>query len=101
IYADSVADEMAYVLAHAEVTVAVVQDQEQVDKVLSVADRVPTLRHMVYDEPRGLRDYDRTKLSWIDDVQKLGREKLGQTGRLARWQESIAQGKGSDLSVIL
>src|SRR5689334_13714898 len=101
VYADSVADEMAYVLAHAEVTVAVVQDQEQVDKVLSVADRVPTLRHMVYDEPRGLRDYDRTKLSWIDDVQKLGREKLGQTGRLARWQESIAQGKGSDLSVIL
>ena len=32
---------------------------------------------MVYDEPRGLRDYDRAKLSWIDDVQKVGREKLG------------------------
>jgi len=101
IYADSVADEMAYVLAHAEVTVAVVQDQEQVDKVLSVAERVPTLRHMVYDEPRGLRDYDRAKLSWIDDVQKVGAEKLGDPARLARWEESIARGQGSDLAVIL
>src|SRR4026209_2624380 len=92
---------MAYVLEHAEITVAVVQDQEQVDKVLSVAERVPTLRHIVYDEPRGLRDYDRGKLSWIDDAQKVGRDKLGQTGQLARWEESIAQGKGADLGVIL
>jgi long-chain acyl-CoA synthetase len=96
-----VADEMAYVLAHAEVTVAVVQDQEQVDKVLSIAERVPTLRHMVYDEPRGLRDYDRARLSWIDDVQKVGAEKLKDPARLKDWHESIAQGIGSDLAVIL
>jgi len=101
IYADSVADEMAYVLEHAEITVAVVQDQEQVDKVLSVAERVPTLRHLVYDEPRGLRDYDRGKLSWIDDVQKVGAEKLADPARLARWEESIASGQGAELAVIL
>src|SRR5882724_7484184 len=86
IYADSVADEMAYVLEHAEVTVVIAENQEQVDKVLSVADRLPGLRHMVYDEPRGLRDYDRAKLSWIDDVQKVGREKLSQAGALAAWE---------------
>jgi len=57
---------MAYVLEHAEITLVVAENQEQVDKVASIADRVPTLRHMVYDEPRGLRDYDRAKLSWID-----------------------------------
>jgi long-chain acyl-CoA synthetase len=101
IYSDSVAEEMAYVLEHAEVTIAVVEDQEQVDKVLSIAERVPALRHLVYDEPRGLRDYDRGKLSWIDDAQKIGREKLGQSGRLARWEESIGQGRGTDLGVIL
>jgi long-chain acyl-CoA synthetase len=101
IYADSVADEMAYVLEHAGVTVAVVENQEQVDKVLSIADRVGTLRHMVYDEPRGLRDYDRAKLSWIDDVQKVGRDKLADPARLARWDASVAEGKGSDLAVIL
>jgi long-chain acyl-CoA synthetase len=101
VYADSVADEMAYVLAHAETTLAVVENQEQVDKVMSIADRVPKLTHMVYDEPRGLRDYDRAKLSWIDDVQKVGREKLGQSGRLAAWEAEVARGKGSDLAVIL
>src|SRR5437588_3631206 len=102
VYADSVADEMAYVLEHAEVTVIVAENQEQVDKVLSIADRVTTLRHMVYDEPRGLRDYDRGKLSWIDDVQKLGREKLSSDpSRLAKWEASVAEGTGSDLAVIL
>jgi long-chain acyl-CoA synthetase len=101
IYADSVADEMAYVLAHAETTVAVVENQEQVDKVASIADRLPKLTHMVYDEPRGLRDYDRAKLSWIDDVQTVGREKLSDPARLAAWEAEIAQGKGSDLAVIL
>src|SRR5207244_9689220 len=64
-------------------------------------ERVPTLRHMVYDEPRGLRDYERGKLSWIDDVQQLGREKLSEPARLTAWEASIAQGKGSDLAVIL
>jgi long-chain acyl-CoA synthetase len=101
VYADSVADEMAYVLEHAEVTVAVAENQEQVDKVLSIADRVASLRHMVYDEPRGLRDYERTKLAWIDDVQKVGREKLSDPARVARWDASVAEGKGSDLAVIL
>jgi len=102
IYADSVADEMAYVLAHAEITVAVAEDQEQVDKVLSIAERVPSLRHMIYDEPRGLRDYDRAKLAWIDDVQKRGREKLNSdAGAEKAWEASIAQGKGADLAVIL
>ena len=62
VYADSVADEMAYVLAHAEVTHAVAQDQEQVDKLLAVAERVPTLKHLLYDEERGLRDYDHARL---------------------------------------
>src|SRR5262249_41381775 len=56
VYADSVAEEMAYVLDHAEVTMAVVEDQEQVDKLIAIADRLPRLSHIIYDEPRGLRE---------------------------------------------
>ena len=101
IYADSVADEMAYVLEHAGSTFAVVENQEQVDKLLSIVERLTTF-HIVYDEPRGLRDYERGKLSWIDDVQKLGREKLAaDPSRLAGWEASVAQGNGADLAVIL
>src|SRR5207253_9751719 len=62
IYADSVAEEMAYILDHAEVTLAVVEDQEQVDKLLAIVEHLPRLVLIVYDEPRGLRDYDHQRL---------------------------------------
>ena len=62
VYADAVADELAFVLAHAEVRYAAVQDQEQVDKLLAITDRLPTLAHILYDEPRGLRSYDHARL---------------------------------------
>ena len=43
VYADSVAEEMAFVLEHAEVRFAAVEDQEQVDKILSMTERLPKL----------------------------------------------------------
>jgi long-chain acyl-CoA synthetase len=102
LYADSVAEEMAYVLEHAEVQLAVAEDQEQVDKILSIKERLSTLRRIVYDEPRGLRDYDHARLTWIDEVQRNGRQALaGDTGRLARWEAEVASGRGSDLAIIL
>ncbi len=102
VYADSVAEEMAYVLAHAEVKLAVVQDQEQVDKLLSIADRVPTLRHIVYDEPRGLRDYDHSRLHDLSGLIADGAKRLASdTAAAAALDASIAAGKGSDLAIIL
>jgi long-chain acyl-CoA synthetase len=102
VYQDSVADEMAYVLAHAEVAFAVVEDQEQVDKVLSIAERVPTLRRVVYDDPRGLKKYDHTRLHGIAEVQAIGRAEFAKgPGTEAWWLQEIASGKGSDVSVML
>jgi long-chain acyl-CoA synthetase len=102
VYADAVADEMAYVLAHAEVTLGVVEDQEQVDKVIAVSDRLPLLKQIIYDEPRGLKDYDHSRLMAFSDVQAVGRKKLANEATcLTRWEAGIAAGKGGDLSVIL
>ena len=102
VYADAVAEEMAYVLTHAEVTLAVVQDQEQVDKIAAVLDRLPHLARVIYDEPRGLKDYDHGRLIAFEDVQRIGCDKLASDGQcLRRWEEGIAAGKGSDLSIIL
>jgi long-chain acyl-CoA synthetase len=58
VYADAVAEEIAAVLAHSEAAIIIVQDQEQVDKILSVRDRLPKLTHLLHDETRGLNDYD-------------------------------------------
>jgi long-chain acyl-CoA synthetase len=57
-YQDAPAAEFAYVLNDAEVAYAIVEDQEQVDKLIEAKPSVPTLAHVVYDDPRGLRDYE-------------------------------------------
>ena len=71
VYADAVADEIAAVLGHSEATVIVAQDQEQVDKILSVRDRLPKLAHLLYDEPRGLNELCR---AWPRGALRGGRE---------------------------
>ena len=102
VYQDSVADEMAYVLEHSEAKIAVVQDQEQVDKVVSVIDRLKKLQRIIYDEERGLASYDHKNLSSFDQVQTLGREEMeANSGAEGWWLDEIAQGKGSDVSVML
>jgi long-chain acyl-CoA synthetase len=102
VYADAVADELAFVLAHAEVRFAAVEDQEQVDKIQSVAARLPKLERIVYDETRGLRDYDHSSLHAIADVIRDGRAALAQDAALAAWLDrEIETGKGSDRSIIL
>ena len=58
IYQDAVADEMCYVLQHAEIIFAIAEDQEQVDKILSNKKNIPGMRWIFYNDPRGMRDYD-------------------------------------------
>lgn len=102
VYADSVADEMAYVLDHAEAVFACVQDQEQVDKVLSIGERLPNLRHMLYDEPRGLRDYDHSRLHDIGKVIADGAAALAASPEAASALEREKEAGGTeDLGIIL
>ncbi len=102
VYQDSVADEMVYVLSHAEVRFAVVEDQEQVDKILSVAEQLPHLVHMIYDEDRGLKDYDHSRLHSFEAVQMMGQAELtANPGSERWWLDEIAKGQGSDVSIML
>ena len=101
VYADAVADELAFVLAHAEVRFAAVEDQEQVDKIISVKEHLPKLEEMVYDEPRGLRDYDHSRLHPIDEIIAEGRKALADPAVAAWLDGEIAAGKGTDPSIIL
>jgi len=101
VYSDSVADEMAYVLEHAEASMAMVEDQEQVDKLLSVSERLPHLAHVIYDEPRGLRDYDHSRMHSFEEVQEIGRKAGADPAKVKALDEAIALGKGSDLAIML
>jgi long-chain acyl-CoA synthetase len=74
VYHEAIATEMSFVLAHCEASVIVAEDQEQVDKVLEIRDKLPNLKWLVYDYPRGLLRYDEDILKSFDDVQALGRD---------------------------
>lgn len=102
VYADAVADELAFVLAHAGTRFAAVEDQEQVDKIISIKEHLPVLERILYDEKRGLRDYDHSRLHCMDEVIADGRQALGEDAGLSAWLDAeIERGKGSDPSVIL
>jgi long-chain acyl-CoA synthetase len=73
-YQDSIATELVFVLNHAEVSVVVAEDQEQVDKILSLKDQLPHLELVVYDDARGLRHYATAILKSFEELQATGRE---------------------------
>ncbi len=73
LYQDANADEMAYVLDHCGARFVVCGDQEQVDKVLEVEDRVTCIEQIIYTDKRGMRKYDHTRMNALEDVQAEGR----------------------------
>ena len=71
-YQDAPAAEFIFVLNDAEIAYAVVEDQEQVDKMLEATAQAPTLAHIFYDDPRGLGDYE--GVMSFERLQEIGRE---------------------------
>src|SRR5207245_10843702 len=67
VYQDSIAEEMAYVLDHAEVRFAIAEDQEQVDKLVQIKERCPLLEAAIFCDPRGLRHYPQP---WLFDYER-------------------------------
>ncbi|HEV8645137.1 MAG TPA: AMP-binding protein, partial [Burkholderiales bacterium] len=99
IYQDSVAQEMLYVLENAEIEFAMVEDQEQVDKLLEILPRYPQLKHICYDDPRGLRHYGQEQLIPYEDLREIGRE-YDET-HPDYFQRALAEAKPDDVCVIL
>jgi long-chain acyl-CoA synthetase len=97
VYQDAIATELAYVLDHAETSVVVAEDQEQVDKILSLKDRLPHLKLIVYDDPRGLRNYDDRVLKAFEAVEAAGRE-FG-AAHPGHVEAAIAESKPNDLTL--
>jgi long-chain acyl-CoA synthetase len=99
LYQDAVAQEMVFVLQDADIHIAIVEDQEQVDKLLEVREQCPSLKHILYDDPRGLRHYTQTYLHGLDEVIAMGRiHNRNQPDFLG---QEIALGGTDDVSVIL
>ena len=98
LYTDASADELLHPLAEAEVEVVFAEDQEQVDKLLTLRDRLPSLRCIVYIEPKGLRDDAATGLTSF--AQFASTEPEGVAGLTSEAERLIASGRPEDICVI-
>jgi long-chain acyl-CoA synthetase len=88
LYQDAVAAEMAFPIQNAQITHALVEDQEQVDKLLEILPQCPTLKHIYYDDPRGMRHYAQPEVASYDSLLAAAGDNL--------LDAEIAKGRGSD-----
>ena len=98
LYQDAVAQEMAFPLRNAEVTHALAEDQEQVDKLLEILPQCPALAHIYYDDARGLRHYVQPQLMSYEALVQLGREALARNPGFL--DAEIAKGRGDDTAAL-
>lgn len=98
-YQDAVAEEMQYVIEHAEASFAIVEDQEQTDKMLEIMDRCPKLKEIVFKDSRGMRHYNQEFVRSLDLLMEAGRKHLADN---PGWFEAEAEkGSGADTAIML
>jgi long-chain acyl-CoA synthetase len=95
IYQDSNLNEVAYVIDHCDAKVVVAEDQEQLDKILEMIEKLPKVKAVLYDDPRGLRSYQHPLLKSLSSVREQGRALDP-----ALFESNVAAGSGEDLAII-
>jgi long-chain acyl-CoA synthetase len=98
LYQDGIEKEIAFILDHAEARFAIVEDQEQVDKLLHVRARCPRLETIVYDDARGLRAYSEPFLMSLEQLQEEGRK--FSIGHPSHFEDELEKGRADDPAII-
>ncbi len=98
IYQDAVVKEMVYIVTHAQVKFIVVEDQEQVDKILEMWDELQGVEKVIYYDPKGLRNYTEKFLMYFPDVETLGEAFAAEN---PDWfEQKVAEGKADDVAIL-
>ncbi|MVT65556.1 AMP-binding protein [Bradyrhizobium pachyrhizi] len=98
LYRDVLDEEAAYLLTYGEAKLVFAEDEEQVDKLLGLADRVPRLKHIVYSDPRGMRKYDDPRLMEASKLVALGRDRAAREPGL--YERLVDATKGEDVAIL-
>ncbi|MEY9495755.1 long-chain acyl-CoA synthetase [Bradyrhizobium elkanii] len=98
LYRDVLDEEAAYLLTYGEAKLVFAEDEEQVDKLLGLADRVPHLKHIVYSDPRGMRKYDDPRLMEASKLVALGRDRAAREPGL--YERLVDATKGEDVAIL-
>jgi long-chain acyl-CoA synthetase len=98
IYRDALEDEIRYLADYAEPAIIVAEDEEQVDKLLNLADAVPSVRAIVYTDARGMKKYDDPRLISIEALEERGRKRIEAEPGL--WERMVQETDGGDVAVL-
>src|SRR5437868_3210673 len=98
LYRDVLDEEAAYLLSYGEAHLVFAEDEEQVDKLLNLADRAPNLKHIVYSDPRGMRKYDDPRLMEADKLAEMGRERAKREPGL--YDQLVDATRGEDCAIL-
>jgi long-chain acyl-CoA synthetase len=98
LYRDVLDEEAAYLLSYGEAKLVFAEDEEQVDKLLTLADRVPHLKHIVYSDPRGMRKYDDPRLMEADKLASMGRARAAREPGL--YDALVDKTNGEDVAIL-
>ena len=98
IFVDCIPSEVKYIASHADAKFAIVNDQEQTDKFLEIKEELPSLKKVIYWDPKGLRNYDDPILISFTEVMELGRKY--EEAHRGSFEQNVARGMGSDTSFI-
>ena len=98
LYQDAVAAECIYPLNNAEVRFCLVEDQEQVDKLLEIREQCPQIERIYFDDPRGLRNYAEPGLDSLDALIAAGKAHVGQNPQWFRAE--VAKARPDDVAAM-
>jgi long-chain acyl-CoA synthetase len=98
LYQDAAVTEYAFPVQNAEVRFAIVEDQEQVDKLLELRETCPGLVRIWYDDPRGLRNYEEAGLEALDALLEAGR--AWDTAHAGLFDGEVGKAKPDDVAAM-
>ena len=98
LYRDVLDEEAAYLLSYGDAKLVFAEDEEQVDKLLALADRAPNLKHIVYSDPRGMRKYDDPRLMEAEKLAAMGRDRAAREPGL--YDRLVDATSGEDVAIL-
>ncbi|HIJ19479.1 MAG TPA: AMP-binding protein [Deltaproteobacteria bacterium] len=98
LFQDCMMDEVKYIIDHSDAKIFVGESQEEVDKALSIKDTCPKLDIIMWDDPKGMRNYHQKFLISVKRVQELGRELDREKPDL--FEKTINEGHGDDICLL-
>jgi long-chain acyl-CoA synthetase len=98
LYRDVLDEEAAYLLSYGDAKLVFAEDEEQVDKLLALADRAPNLKHIVYSDPRGMRKYDDPRLMEAEKLAATGRDRAAREPGL--YDRLVDATSGEDTAIL-